>query len=52
MCCLMSRLALDTFQACKKTTAPLLELQQAIDYLLAFWAAQTITWIRKTAGIF
>ena len=31
------QLALDTFQACKKTTAPLLELQQAIDYLLAFW---------------
>lgn len=31
------QLALDTFQACKRTTAPLLELQQAIDYLLAFW---------------
>ena len=31
------QLALDTFQACKKTTAPILELQQAIDYLLAFW---------------
>ena len=31
------QLALDTFEACKKTTAPLLELQQVIDYLLAFW---------------
>lgn len=31
------QLALDTFQTCKKTTAPLLELQQVIDYLLAFW---------------
>lgn len=31
------QLALDTFEACRKTTAPLLELQQVIDYLLAFW---------------
>lgn len=31
------QLALDTFEACSKTTAPLLELQQVIDYLLAFW---------------
>ncbi len=31
------QLALDTFGACAKTTAPLLELQQVIDYLLAFW---------------
>lgn len=31
------QLALDTLTACKKTTAPLLELQQVIDYLLAFW---------------
>ncbi len=33
------QLALDTFESCKKTTAPLLELQQVIDYLLAFWGA-------------
>ena len=31
------QLALDTFESCRKTTAPLLELQQVIDYLLAFW---------------
>ncbi|HJA64833.1 MAG TPA: alpha-E domain-containing protein [Candidatus Mediterraneibacter cottocaccae] len=31
------QLALDTFEACRKTTAPLLELQQVIDDLLAFW---------------
>lgn len=31
------QLAVDTFEACRKTTAPLLELQQVIDYLLAFW---------------
>lgn len=30
-------LALNTFDGCRKTTAPLLELQQVIDYLLAFW---------------
>ena len=32
-----AQLALDTFESCRKTTAPLLELQQVIDYLLAFW---------------
>lgn len=31
------QLALDTFESCRKTMAPLLELQQVIDYLLAFW---------------
>ena len=31
------QLALDTFDSCRKTTAPLLELQQVIDHLLAFW---------------
>lgn len=31
------QLALDTFESCKKTTAPLLELQQVLDDLLAFW---------------
>ena len=31
------QLALDTFESCRKTTAPLLELQQVIDDLLAFW---------------
>ncbi len=31
------QLALDNFGACAKTTAPLLELQQVIDDLLAFW---------------
>ena len=31
------QLALDTFEACRRTTAPLLELQQVLDDLLAFW---------------
>ena len=31
------QLALNTLEACSKTTAPLLELQQVLDYLLAFW---------------
>ena len=31
------QLALDTLGASAQTTAPLLELQQVIDYLLAFW---------------
>ena len=31
------QLALDTFKACRRTTAPLLELQQVLDDLLAFW---------------
>lgn len=31
------QLALDTLESCRKTTAPLLELQQVVDYLLAFW---------------
>ncbi len=31
------QLALNTLESCGKTTAPLLELQQAVDYLLAFW---------------
>lgn len=31
------QLALDTFKGCKRKTAPLLDLQQVIDYLLAFW---------------
>lgn len=31
------QLAVDTFESCKKTTAPLLELQQVLDDLLAFW---------------
>ena len=31
------QLALDTLGSCAQTTAPLLELQQVIDYLLAFW---------------
>ena len=31
------QLALDTFGSCRKTTAPLLELQQVLDDLLAFW---------------
>lgn len=31
------QLALNTPESCGKTTAPLLELQQAVDYLLAFW---------------
>ena len=31
------QLALDTFESCRKTTAPLLELQQVIDDLLAVW---------------
>ena len=33
------QLALDTFEACRKTTAPLLELQQVLDDLLAFWGS-------------
>lgn len=33
------QLALDTFESSRKTTAPLLELQQVIDYLLAFWGS-------------
>ena len=31
------QLAVDTFESCRKMTAPLLELQQVIDDLLAFW---------------
>ena len=31
------QLALNTLEGCGKTTAPLLELQQVIDDLLAFW---------------
>ncbi len=31
------QLALNTMESCSRTTAPLLELQQVIDYLLAFW---------------
>lgn len=31
------QLAVDAFESCRKTTAPLLELQQVIDDLLAFW---------------
>lgn len=31
------QLALDTLRASAQTTAPLLELQQVLDYLLAFW---------------
>ena len=30
-------LAVGAFEGCRKTTAPLLELQQVIDYLYAFW---------------
>ena len=33
------QLALNTFESCRKTTAPLLELQQVIDDLLAFWGS-------------
>ena len=33
------QLALDTMAACRRTTSPLLELQQVLDYLLAFWGA-------------
>ena len=31
------QLALNTLESCGKTTAPLLELPQVVDYLLAFW---------------
>lgn len=33
------QLALNEFEACRHTTAPLLELQQVLDYILAFWGA-------------
>lgn len=33
------QLALDLLSSCSKTTAPLMELQQVLDYILAFWGA-------------
>lgn len=33
------QMSVNEFEACKHTTAPLLELQQVLDYLLAFWGA-------------